>query len=150
LAVGVSGAARSPAAPMVGGSRWQGCSGMRGKEAGGGFICPVARRGSFASPSWPTGAPAWARGGGDVRRSRRPMENGGSPADECAEAAWHRPKLPARVIGPRCTVASAPASDRWVLRCLGVRTRPGYSTTNVAGAWCDVARGFAQFKNSST
>jgi hypothetical protein len=37
----------------------------------GGFIGPVARRGGFASPSWPIGAPAWARGSGDVRQGRR-------------------------------------------------------------------------------
>jgi hypothetical protein len=46
---------------------------------------PVARGGGFASLSWPTGTQAWARGGSDMRRSRRPMGNGGSPAGKCAQ-----------------------------------------------------------------
>jgi hypothetical protein len=66
------------------------------EKGGGGFIGPVARRGSFASPSWPAGAPAWARGNGDVRRGRRPMAEGGACGGECAVAAWHQPKLPCR------------------------------------------------------
>jgi hypothetical protein len=78
---------------MAGGGGWLGCSGTRGKEEGE-FIGPVARRGSFASPSWPTGAPAWARGGGDVRRGRRPMAEGSARGGECAVAAWNRPKPP--------------------------------------------------------
>jgi hypothetical protein len=81
---------------------------------------------------------------------RRPMVDGGSPASECAQAAWHRPRLPARVIGPRCTVVTARSSDRWVLRRLGVRAQPGYGEADVACARYDVARGFARFKNSST
>jgi hypothetical protein len=116
----------------------------------GGFICPVGRRGGFTSPSWPTGAPAWARGSRDVRWSRRPMENGGSPTGECAQAAWHWPKLPTRVTSPRCTVASTRVSDRWVLWCLGVRAWPGYGAADVAGARHDVARGYAQFENRLT
>jgi hypothetical protein len=71
------------------------------------------------------------------------MENGGSPADECAQAAWHRPKLPARVIVPRCTVVLEQVSDRWVLWCLSMRARPGYGAADVAGAARDVAHGFA-------
>jgi hypothetical protein len=78
------------------------------------------------------------------------MENGASPAGECAQAAWHRPKLLACVIGPRCTVALVRAWDRWVLRRLGVCSRPRYGATDVAGARRDVAHGFAQFKNRST
>jgi hypothetical protein len=70
FALGTSGATSSPAALMADGGRWLGCSGARGKKEGG-FIGPVARRGCFASPSWPTRAPAWARGGGDVRQGRR-------------------------------------------------------------------------------
>jgi hypothetical protein len=34
--------------------------------------------------------------------------------------------LPARVMGPSCTVVAAQTSDRWVLRRLGVRARLGY------------------------
>jgi hypothetical protein len=71
----------------------------RARERGRGFIGPVARRGGFASPSCPTGTPAWARGGGDVRQSRRPMGSGSSPASKCAQAAWHRPKLPRKHHG---------------------------------------------------
>jgi hypothetical protein len=53
-----------------------------------------ARRGGSTSPSWPTGTPAWARSGGDLRRSTRPMRNGGSPTGECTPATWHRPRPP--------------------------------------------------------
>jgi hypothetical protein len=77
------------------------------------------------------------------------MEHGGSPADEYAQAAWHQPKPPTCVISRRCTVTAARASDRWVLRRLGVRARVGYGTADVAGARRDVARGFAHFKNYS-
>jgi hypothetical protein len=49
FASGASGARSSPAALMVGGGGWLGCSGARGKEEGG-FIGPVARSGGFASP----------------------------------------------------------------------------------------------------
>jgi hypothetical protein len=133
-----------------GGRRWvAGLLGCVRKNRQGGFIGPVARRGGFAPPSWPTGAPAWARW--RCASDRRPMVDGGSPAGECAQAAWHRPRLPAHIIGPRCTVASARASDRWVLRRLSVRVRPGCGEADVVGARRDVARGFAQFKqNSST
>jgi hypothetical protein len=42
----------------------------------------------------------------------------------------------ARVTDPRCTVAATRASDRWLLRRLDVRARPGYgeSTWRVRGA----------------
>jgi hypothetical protein len=60
------------------------------------------------------------------------MAHGGSPADEYAWAAWHRPKPLTRVISLRCTVAAARASDRGVSRCLGVRTRAGYGGADVA------------------
>jgi hypothetical protein len=75
-----------------------------------------------------------------------PAANGGSPAGECAQAMWHRPRLLARVIGPSCTVATAQASDCWVLRRLSVRARPGYGEADVAGARCDVACGFPNSK----
>jgi hypothetical protein len=72
----------------------------RVRERGrGGFIGPVARRGGFASPSCPTGTPAWVRGGDDVRGSRWAMGNSGLPADEGVQAAWHRPKLPRKRHG---------------------------------------------------
>jgi hypothetical protein len=83
---------------MAGGGRWQGCSGARGKEEGG-FYRPGVSQDSFARASWPTRAPTWARGGGDVRRSRRPMRNGSSPAGECAQAACHQPRLPRKRHG---------------------------------------------------
>jgi hypothetical protein len=57
---------------------------------------------------------------------RRPIADGGSPTGECAQAAWHWPKPLTRVISRRSTVATARASDRWVLRRLCVRARPGY------------------------
>jgi hypothetical protein len=104
-------------------------------------------------------------GGGDVRRSRRPMAHGGSPAGECARAAWHRTKPFTRVIILRCTVAAAQASDRGVSRRLGVRARAGYGgadvacpgATSCAGArFCKVSltypfctRIFSRFQNRS-
>jgi hypothetical protein len=60
------------------------------------------------------------------------MAEGGSPAGECGEAAWHRPRPPARVMSLRCTVAMAPASDREVSRRLGVHARSGYDGADVA------------------
>jgi hypothetical protein len=50
----------------------------------GGFIGPVARRGGFGSPSWPTRAPAWERRRWRCAAHRRPMADGGSPDGECA------------------------------------------------------------------
>jgi hypothetical protein len=44
----------------------------------------------------------------------------------------------------------ARASDCLVLWRLGVRARPVYGAADVVGAWRDVTRGFAQFKNRST
>jgi hypothetical protein len=41
----------------------------RAREGEGGFIGSGTCRGGSASPSWSTGASAWAQGGGDVRRS---------------------------------------------------------------------------------
>jgi hypothetical protein len=82
-------------------------------------------------------------------RSRRPVEHGGSPASEYAQAAWHRPKPLIRVISLRCKVVAVWASDRGVLRRLDVRAWAGYGVADVAGARRNVARGFAQFKNYS-
>jgi hypothetical protein len=62
------------------------------------------------------------------------MVEGGSLAGECGEAAWHRPRPLAHVISLRSTVATAPASDRGVFRCLGVRVRSGYGRADVACA----------------
>jgi hypothetical protein len=90
------------------------------------------RRGGFARPSWPTGAPAWAGGGGDVLQNRQPMAQGGSPADECVQVAWHRPRPLARIMSLRSIVATALASDRGVFQCLGVRSRSGYGGDDVA------------------
>jgi hypothetical protein len=63
-------------------------------EGGGAFIGPWVCRGGCLVAAWPTGARGWARGGGDVRRSRRPMAEGGACWDESAVAAWHRTKPP--------------------------------------------------------
>jgi hypothetical protein len=60
------------------------------------------------------------------------MEKGGSPASECAQAAWRQPRPLTRIIGRRCTVVTAWASDRWISRCLGVRAQPGYCGDDVA------------------
>jgi hypothetical protein len=109
---------------------------------------PAMRRGGFARPLWPTGAPAWRGGGGDVWRSRRPMVDGGSPASKCAQAAWHHPRPLARVISRRCTVATAPASNRWVFRRLGVRARSGYGGADVACAQRNVVWVRALARNS--
>jgi hypothetical protein len=76
------------------GGGWFGCSGARGKEKGGSFIGPGACRGGCSVAAWPIAAREWARGGGDVRRSRRPMAEGGARGGELAVAAWHRPKPP--------------------------------------------------------
>jgi hypothetical protein len=81
----------SSAALMAGGGGQLGCSGARGKRKGEFYRCveavPPHRRGLQKTP-------AWARSGGDMRRSRRPMGNGSLPAGECAPAAWHRPRPP--------------------------------------------------------
>jgi hypothetical protein len=69
--------------------------------------CEEGKEGEFyrraeAVPSHHRGlqeTPAWARSSGDVRRGRRPMARGGSPAGECASAAWHRPKPPRKRHG---------------------------------------------------
>jgi hypothetical protein len=47
------------------------------------------------------------------------------------QASAHRPRgtglsFHVRVTDPRCTVVAARASDRWLLRRLGVRVRLGY------------------------
>jgi hypothetical protein len=68
-------------------------SGARGKVEGG-FIGPGTCRGGCSVAAWPTGARGWARDGGDVRRSRRPMAEGGARWGESVVAAWHRPKPP--------------------------------------------------------
>jgi hypothetical protein len=119
------------------GGRVLGRARQKGRE---GFIGPVAHRGGFTPPSWPTVAPAWARR--QLRRAvhRWTMADGGLPAGECTRAAWHQPRLLARIIGPSCTVVTARALDRWVLRRLDVSAWPGYGDADVAGAWCDVAR----------
>jgi hypothetical protein len=49
----------------------------------------------------------------------------------CPPACARRPRvtnlgLHGCITGPSCTVAAAQASDRWSLRRLGVRARPGY------------------------
>jgi hypothetical protein len=59
-----------------------------------GLIGPGACRGGCSIASWPTGAKEWARGGGDVRRGRRLMAEGGARGGESVVAAWHRPKPP--------------------------------------------------------
>jgi hypothetical protein len=76
------------------------------------------------------------------------MVDGSSPAGECAQAAWHQPRLLARVISLRCTVATAPASDHWVFRCLDVRARSGYSGADVVCARRDIVRVRALAQNS--
>jgi hypothetical protein len=70
------------------------------------------------------------------------MVDDGSPAGECGEAAWHRPRPLARIMSLRSTVVTAPALDREVFRCLGVRTRSGYGEA-------DVARGGATSRESA-
>jgi hypothetical protein len=45
-------------------------------------------------------------------------------------------------------LAAVRASDRWVLRHLGVRARRKYDATDVAGARRDVARGSADCVNN--
>jgi hypothetical protein len=76
---------------MAGGDGW--LERARKKE-GGGFIGPEACRGSCSVAAWPIGAREWVRGGGDVRRSRRPMAKGGAHWGESAMAAWHWPTPP--------------------------------------------------------
>jgi hypothetical protein len=51
------------------------------------------------------------------------MADGGSPAGECAQATWHRPKPLTRVIS--CRRQHGPRTVG-VLRHLSVRVRPGY------------------------
>jgi hypothetical protein len=74
-----------------GGGGWLGRA--REKERGG-FIGLGACQGGCSVAAWPTGATVWARGGGEVRRSRRPMAQGGARGGESAVAAWHWPKPP--------------------------------------------------------
>jgi hypothetical protein len=132
MVTSASGGASSPAPLMAGGGRLRCCSGAREERRGRGFIGPTTRRGGFARASWPTGAMAWARRRRRRAEARRPMAEGGSPASECGEAAWHWPRPPARVMSLRCTVVMAPASDRGVSWCLGMRTRSGYDGVDVA------------------
>jgi hypothetical protein len=63
------------------------------------------------------------------------MAHGGSPASECAQAAWHRPKPLTRVMNLRCTVAAARSSDRGVSQHLGVHARCGYDAYGGALTW---------------
>jgi hypothetical protein len=79
---------------MAGGGGQLGGSGARGKKEGEGFIGAV-RRFRLTVVAYRDSS----RGGGDVRRCRRPMEKGGSPAGECAPAAWHRPRPPRKRHG---------------------------------------------------
>jgi hypothetical protein len=88
--------ARSPAALMAGGGGLLGCSGAQGRK-GRGVL--QARRGGSVSRRGLQETPAWARSSGDVRRGRQPMGRGGSPAGECASAAWHRPRPPRKHHG---------------------------------------------------
>jgi hypothetical protein len=84
-------------------------------------------------------AKEWARGGGDVRRDRRPMAEGSARGGESAVAAWHRPKPP-RVrhtlahsgggagLGPEVTLAPWRARATGLQRAdvvRGVRHRAG-------------------------
>jgi hypothetical protein len=73
------------------------------------------------------------------------MVDGGSPASECAQAAWHRHRPFAHVISRRCTVATTLASDCWVFWRLGVRVQPGYGRDDVAHE-CGVAREHALWR----
>jgi hypothetical protein len=57
------------------------------KTCRGSFIGSVARRGSFARPSWSTGALTWVRRRWLRAADRRPMADGGSPAGECARSS---------------------------------------------------------------
>jgi hypothetical protein len=59
---------------MAGGGRWQSCSGTQEMRQGG-FIGPVARRGGFSSPSWPTGGSSM--GAEAVATCGAPAANGG-------------------------------------------------------------------------
>jgi hypothetical protein len=95
--MGASEKASSPTALMAGGGGWLG----RTREKGVGvFIGPGACRGGCSIASWPTGAKEWALGGSDVRRSRRPMVEGGARGGESAVVAWHQPKPPRMRHGP--------------------------------------------------
>jgi hypothetical protein len=83
-------------------------------------------------------AKEWARGGGDVRRDRRPMAEGSARGGESAVAAWHRPKPP-RVRHTLAHSGGSAGLGPEVTLALGVRAQPGYSEPTWR-AGCDVAR----------
>jgi hypothetical protein len=97
--------------------------------------------------AWPTGARGWARGGGDVWRSRRPMAEGSARWGESAVAAWHQPKPPRVCHGRKSTVAAARASDRRHSRASAC-TRNWGTAGRRGVARCDIVRGSAGASNT--
>jgi hypothetical protein len=91
--------------------------------------------------------PAWARSSGDVRRGRRPRGRGGSPAGECAPAAWHRPRPPRKRHGH--LVHSVTDAGLGPLGLPALQRARGPATARLT--WWragDVVRGDAGFPNS--
>jgi hypothetical protein len=109
------------------------------RKARGCFYRPAMLPYSVAEPSRATVAMAWASRRWTTCGGRRPMVQGSSPAGECVQAAWHQPRPLARVISLRCTVVTAPASDRGVFRRLGLRASSGYDGSRHGVRGRDVA-----------
>jgi hypothetical protein len=81
-----------------------------------------------------------AKAVGDVRRTGGQWRMAVRPPPSVRRPRVTGLSLHVHVTGPSCTVAAVRVSDRWSLRRLGVRARPGYSepTWRARG---DVVRG---------
>jgi hypothetical protein len=113
---------------------------VRARKGRGCFSRLVVLQCGFGEPSLAIVATTWVWRRWATCSGRQPMAQGGSPASECGEAAWHRPRPLVRVISLRCTVATTLASDRGVFRHLGVRVRSRYGSGRCGVQGCDVAR----------